>query len=103
LALIKVPDDEPVGSSGIAHIAFEIHGGPEQLQELCTQLKARGVETEMTFDHVVSKSLYFLDPDGNRFELFSQSMPQPEAKQYLHDAHAAADVLRPLDMEDVGA
>ena len=31
LAVIKVPDEQPVGSSGLAHIAFEIDGGPEQL------------------------------------------------------------------------
>ena len=64
LALIKVPDEQPVGSSGLAHIAFEIDGGPEQLQKLCTRLKARGIDTEMTFDHVMTQSLYFLDPDG---------------------------------------
>jgi catechol 2,3-dioxygenase len=103
LAVIKVPDDQCVGSSGIAHIAFEIDGGPEQLQELHARLKARGLETDMTADHVVTKSLYFLDPDGNRFELFSQVMPQSEAKQYLHDAHVMGDVLRPLDLEGVGA
>ena len=70
LALIKVPDDQPVGSSGLAHIAFEIDGGPEQLQKLYARLKARGIDTEMTFDHVMTQSLYLLDPDGNRLELF---------------------------------
>ena len=103
LAVIKVPDDLPVGSSGIAHIAFEIDGGAEQLQELYARLKARGIETDMTADHVVTKSIYFLDPDGNRFELFSQAMPQSEAKQYLHDAEVMGDVLQPLDLEGVGA
>ena len=99
LALIKVPDEQPVGSSGLAHIAFEIDGGPAQLQELCAGLKARGIETEMTADHVVTQSLYFLDPDGNRFELFCQVLQGSEAKQYLHDASAVADVMRPLDFE----
>ena len=101
LAVIKIPEDQPVGSSGLAHIAFEIDGGPEQLQELYTRLKARGIDTEMTFDHVMTQSLYFLDPDGNRFELFSQVMQGAEAKQYLHDARNAGDVLRPLDLEAV--
>ena len=101
LALIKVPDEQPVGSSGLAHIAFEVDGGPQQLQELCARLKARGLDTEMTMDHVISQSLYFLDPDGNRFELFSQVMPGTEAKQYLHDARETADLVRPLDLETV--
>jgi catechol 2,3-dioxygenase len=103
LAVIKVADDQSVGSSGIAHIAFEIDGGPEQLREICARLKARGIETDMTADHVVTNSIYFLDPDGNRFELFAQMLPQAEAKQYLHDARVAGDVLRPLDLEGVGA
>ena len=99
LALIKVPDEQPVGSSGLAHIAFEIDGGPPQLQELYARLKARGLDTEMTADHVITQSLYFLDPDGNRFELFSQVMPGAEAKQYLHDARVMGDMMRPLDFE----
>ena len=101
LALIKVPEEQPVGSSGLAHIAFEIDGGPQQLQELYARLKARGVDTEMTADHVITQSLYFLDPDGNRFELFSQVMPESEAKQYLHDARVMGDVLRPLNLDAV--
>jgi catechol 2,3-dioxygenase len=97
LALIKVPDEQPVGSSGLAHIAFEIEGGSEQLQELCGHLRARGLDAEMTADHVLTQSLYFLDPDGNRFEFFCQVLPGSEAKQYLHDARAMADVMRPLE------
>jgi catechol 2,3-dioxygenase len=99
VAVIKVPDDQPVGSSGLAHTAFEIIGGPEQLREVYTELKAHGVEVEMTFDHVCTQSLYFLDPDGNRLEFYSQTMAPPEAKQYLHDARVPEDVLRPLDLE----
>src|SRR5215216_7853429 len=53
IAVIKVPDDQPVGSSGLAHSAFQIDGGPEQLKELYAQLTERGVEIEMTMDHVV--------------------------------------------------
>lgn len=99
LAVIKVPDDQPVGSSGIAHTAIQIDGGPEQLRELYSLLKARGVDVEMTADHVVTQSLYFLDPDGNRLELFAQILPGADGKEYLHNAHVAVDLLRPLDLE----
>jgi catechol 2,3-dioxygenase len=101
LALIKVQDGEPVGSSGLAHTAMAIEGGPEQLRELYDLLKGRGVEVEMTADHVLTKSFYVLDPDGNRLEFYSQVMSPPEAKQYLHDVRLGADVLRPLDLETV--
>jgi catechol-2,3-dioxygenase len=62
-------------------------------------LRGRGVEVELTADHVVTKSFYVLDPDGNRLEFYAQLVPAAEAKRYLHDLHVAADVLRPLDLE----
>ena len=98
IAVIKVPDDQPVGSAGLAHTALEIEGGQAQLKELHDRLRARGVQVEFTADHVLTKSVYFLDPDGNRLEIFSQEMPAPEAKQYLHAARATADVMKPLDL-----
>jgi catechol 2,3-dioxygenase len=101
IAVIKVPDDQPVGSSGLAHTALEIEGGQEQLRELYHRLKSYGARVEFTVDHVLTKSVYFFDPDGNRLEIFSQELPSAEAKQFLHDARAAADVMRPLDLETV--
>jgi catechol 2,3-dioxygenase len=99
LAVIKVPEDAPVGSAGLAHTAFEIEGGLEQLGELQSRLRSHGVEVEFTADHVLTKSLYFLDPDGNRLELFSQAMSAAEGKEYLHRASVPDDVMRPLDLE----
>jgi catechol 2,3-dioxygenase len=98
IAVIKVPDNQPVGSAGFAHTALEIEGGQAQLRDLHDRLKAHGVQVESTADHVLTKSVYFLDPDGNRLEIFSQEMPAADAKQYLHAARATADVLRPLDL-----
>jgi catechol-2,3-dioxygenase len=103
LAVIKVPDDQPVGSPGLAHTAIEVDGGPEQLREVYDLLKERGVEVEMTADHTITQSLYFLDPDANRLELYIQVMPPAEGKQYLHNARGGADTLQPLDMEAVGS
>ena len=98
MAVIKVPDEQPVGSSGLAHTAIEINGGLEQLQDLYAILQARGVEVELTADHVLTNSLYLLDPDGNRLEFYAQALPAIEAKKYLQHARAADDVLRPLDL-----
>jgi catechol 2,3-dioxygenase-like lactoylglutathione lyase family enzyme len=99
IAVIRVPDDQPVGSSGLAHTALEIEGGEEQLRELYERLKRCGVRVEFTADHVLTKSVYFFDPDGNRLEIFSQAMPPADGKQFLQDARAVADVMRPLDLE----
>jgi catechol-2,3-dioxygenase len=99
IAVIKVPDDAPVGSSGLAHTALEIDGGPEQLRELFAGLKARGVEVEMTADHILTQSMYFLDPDGNRIELYAQIMSPSEGKEFLGKASAMDQVFQPLDLE----
>src|SRR5262249_8987007 len=48
IAVIKVPDDQPVGSSGLAHTALEIEGGQEQLRELYQRLKSYGAKVEFT-------------------------------------------------------
>lgn len=99
IALVQVPEGQPVGSSGLAHTALEIEGGEEQLKELYQRLKDYGARVEFTADHVLTKSFYFFDPDGNRLEIFAQMMSQVEAKKYLHDARQVADVMRPLELE----
>jgi len=99
IAVIKVPDEQPVGSSGLAHTALEIEGDQEQLRELYERLKRYGARVEFTADHVLTKSVYFFDPDGNRLEIFSQELPSTSAKKYLHEARAASDVMRPLNLE----
>jgi catechol 2,3-dioxygenase len=99
IAVIKVPDDAPVGSYGLAHTALEIEGDETQLRDMYEGLKSRGVEVEFTADHVLTKSFYFLDPDGNRLEIFSQALPASEAKQFLHDVSQGDAVMGPLDLE----
>ncbi len=98
IALIQVPDDEPVGSSGFSHTALEIEGGEDQLKELYQRLNDYGARVEMTADHVITKSFYFLDPDGNRLELFAQILDPGDAKQVLRDAREAADLMKPLEL-----
>ena len=99
IAVIKVPEDQPVGSAGLSHTALQIEGGEAELRELYQRLKDHGVKVDFTADHVLTKSVYFFDPDGNRLEIFSQEMPAAQAKQFLHDARAVADVMQPLDLE----
>ena len=99
IAVIKVLDDQPVGSAGLAHTALEIDGGFEELRSLHDRLRSHGVRVEFTADHVLTKSVYFFDPDGNRLEIFSQEMTPAVGKEYLHAARTAGDVMKPLDLE----
>lgn len=103
IAVIKVPEDQPVGSPGFSHTALEIEGGEDQLKELYQRLKSHGANVEMTADHVMTKSVYFFDPDGNRLEIFSQELSQRDGKQYLHDHNTLSDLMRPLDLEKAAA
>lgn len=102
IAVIKVPDNEPVGSSGLSHTALEIDGGEAQLRELYAHLKSCGAKVDFTADHVVTKSVYFFDPDGNRLEIFSQELAPAIAKTTLHGLRTGSEALKPLDLEATG-
>lgn len=99
IAVIKVPDDQPVGSSGLSHTALQIEGGEAELRELYQKLKGHGVKVEFTAEHFLSKSVYFFDPDGNRLEIFCESMEMAAAKHYLHTNHELSKLMQPLDLE----
>jgi catechol-2,3-dioxygenase len=98
IAVLQVPEDHPVGSPGFSHTALEIEGGEDHLKALYHRVKEYGATVELTADHVITKSFYCLDPDGNRLELFIQVLEQEEAKQVLHDAQSAAELMQPLTL-----
>ena len=61
--------DAPANSPGLFHVAFKIGSRIEELREAKLQLEAAGITVE-AYDHVVTKSIYFRDPDGNNIELY---------------------------------
>jgi catechol 2,3-dioxygenase len=100
IALFQLATDEPPlepNHLGLNHLALELEGGEEQLREFYQRLKAHGVRIDRTTDHVMSRSVYFFDPDGNRLEIFCDMMPG-RAKQWLHE-HGG--VAKPLALEEV--
>ena len=103
IAVIKVPDDQPVGSAGLTHTALQIEDGEAELRELYQQLKDRGVTVDLTADHFVTKSFYIFDPDGNRLELFCQSMEMAAAKHYLQTTQDRSKLMAPLNLEPTTA
>jgi catechol 2,3-dioxygenase len=99
IAVVKVPDDQPVGNSGMSHTALEIDGGEAELRQLYERVKAEGAQVEFAADHLMSKSFYILDPDGNRIEIFSQQVDAAAGQKLIREATAAHDLLKPLDLE----
>ena len=54
---------------GLHHVAFKIGDSLDELREAKVKLEAAGI-TVNPFDHEVTKSLYFEDPDGNGIEVY---------------------------------
>ena len=60
--------DAPANSPGLLHAAFKIGTRIDEL-DAKLQLEEAGLKVE-AYDHEVSKSVYFNDPDGNTIELY---------------------------------
>ena len=94
------------GYNALQHIAMEISNRDEWLKAL-NDLRSKDVEIvqgplvhgpegshgEMSFEGGSgSRSFYFLDPDGNRLELYTDMMKVPEGEQFPRQEYA--DVFR---------
>ena len=62
--------DATANSPGLAHVAFKVGNTTDDLRRAKLDLEALGVEIVFTFDHTVSQSIYFTDPDGNAIEVY---------------------------------
>lgn len=72
IAVLEVPPDAEVvkeNQVGLHHVALQVSSFAE-LQECYRTLKAHEVTITGTIDHAITKSIYFVDPDGNGFELY---------------------------------
>lgn len=101
LAVITVPNDQPVGSAGLAHMVLGGEGGAAALQECSTWLMRYDIRVACTADQALTKSVSCCGPTGNCLEICSQEMPPAEGKQWLQDARVGAGSMKPLDLETV--
>ena len=71
LALFQLATgDTPAATQpGLHHAAWQL-GSFEELQAAYRELRELGIHVESTIEHNVTRSVYFLDPDGNRVELY---------------------------------
>ncbi len=78
VALVAMGADAPAPSPravGLAHVAFKVGGGLDDLRAMRARLQRHGVRLLGMSDHVVSQSLYFSDPDGNTLECYVDADP----------------------------
>ena len=67
------------GDVGLAHCAFRLKS-QEDLLAAYREFKQRGVPISFTVNHGVTRSIYFLDPDGNQLEVYVDNTPEEIAK-----------------------
>jgi catechol 2,3-dioxygenase len=97
LALIKADPGAGPGGIGLQHYGLEIDGDIDELRRLYAMLLDKGVTVVKTTDHKIGYGVYFLDPDGNRFEFFSELITDDEeAQRMLGEHNAPSD---PIDLE----
>ena len=97
VALIKADPSAEAGGIGLQHYGLEIDGDLDELRRLYAMLLDKGVTVVKTTDHKIGYGLYFLDPDGNRFEFFSESVTDDaEGQRVLGEHNAPSD---PIDLE----
>ena len=98
LALFKAaPDAVPLqkGQVGLNHFAFKVENY-ESLQQAHDRLVEAGAVIDHIVDHGITRSVYFLDPDGIVMELFADTFAdQAEGMRYIRSTRAHAD---PLDI-----
>ncbi len=99
LGLFALGADAPgpqEGRVGLYHLAWEV-GTLGELAEIRGRLAERAALVGAT-DHLVSKSLYAKDPDGNEFEVMwrvpRQDWPAPEETMRLRPLDLAESIER---------
>ena len=101
IALFAAPEGAERGKVGLSHIAFQIAGGLPELSELKGRLEEMGATISRTTDHTITKSVYFLDPDGNELEIFAEGFADP--KDALDFIKQGTNRQAPLELEGAAA
>ena len=100
IAVFQVPEGAERGQLGLNHIAMQIEGGLKELRELHQRLSEHGARIDQLVDHGVTSSVYFLDPDGNRLEIFCEMLEMEEARRQMRKGAGGA---QPLVLEEAPA
>jgi catechol-2,3-dioxygenase len=91
IALFKAPEGAEMGKLGLNHIAFQIAGGETELRQLYGRLVEQGAKVDYTTDHGMTRSVYFFDPDGNRLEIFCETMDPEAGRDYMRQGVNLSD------------
>ncbi len=79
---------------GLYHIGFKVADSSDELKEVFSELKEKGVTIIGTSDHVVTHSIYILDPDGNELELYADI-----SDDWKNNPELVMSRVRPLNLD----
>jgi len=97
IALFQAPEGSERGQIGLGHFAMQVQGGIPELKEMKQKLEDMGATITSTTDHTITKSVYFLDPDGNQLEIFAEGFDEPtEALDFIRQGTYR---VKPLELE----
>jgi catechol 2,3-dioxygenase len=99
LGLFQVDGDEAqqAAGPGLHHTAWQL-GSDQELREAYAELKRMGVPIESTARHTATDSIHFFDPDGNRVELYCNTI-----EQGFETMRALGSRRDPLDLENANS
>lgn len=80
----------PANAVGLVHVAFRLRS-EEELRAAHKELKEKEVPISFTVNHGITKSVYFLDPDGHELEVYCDNPPEEYAK--LPNSYMGMDKL----------
>ncbi|AHH19189.1 glyoxalase/bleomycin resistance protein/dioxygenase superfamily protein [Nocardia nova SH22a] len=81
LGIAELGTEAPDGTFyqvGMEHFAFKLRNEDDLIEAYETLLR-ENVEIAYTVNHGVTKSVYFLDPDGNELEVYADNSPEEVA------------------------
>ncbi len=100
LALLEVsPEADPPKEDqvGLHHVALKVEN-LEALKAAWRALKSQGVPIVRAVDHGITLSVYFLDPEGNRLELYCD-VGEEGLERLKRQREMALEDFPPLDLD----
>jgi catechol 2,3-dioxygenase len=89
----EAPREDQVG---LVHVAL-VTDGVETVRKYYDRAKEMGIQIVGTTDHAITKSLYVLDPEGNRIEIYA------EVPEYNWREEGMGGIAHKFDIEAVPA
>ena len=99
IALFQAPPGATRGELGLIHFALQVDGGLDELRAMRQRLVDGGAElANGPVTHGITNSLYFHDPDGHTFEIYSEVFATGQEGLAYMRAQAGYGVTEPITL-----